>query len=257
MNQKLKRVIVFTLVFSFLLLGAGVFTNKNSEVKASDGEMLTMLRGMNQVLVLIADTLSVFRVRDGNVGIGTTSPRSRLDVHSSGTITRINALNDGGYTMFSGMNYSNTAWQSNYFIGYRARGTLTDPKYLNSGDYILQLSGHGWDEKSSEWKGVANISFVAGSNWSSAVRNTAIRFYTTEKDTIHERMRITGPGNVGIGTTSPQETLHVAGNLKVDGNIIGGSPVKFANDIEVKGKMCLEDVCLSKDELEKLKELLE
>ena len=36
--------------------------------------------------------------------------------------------------------------------------------------------------------------------------------------TSSERMRITSAGNVGIGTSSPGEALHVAGNLKVAGD---------------------------------------
>jgi hypothetical protein len=49
-----------------------------------------------------------------------------------------------------------------------------------------------------------------------------LRFYT--KDTASatdglERMRITEGGNVGIGTATPEEKLHVAGNIKLDGTI--------------------------------------
>jgi hypothetical protein len=36
-----------------------------------------------------------------------------------------------------------------------------------------------------------------------------------------ERIRVTQDGKVGIGTATPAETLHVAGNLKVDGSING------------------------------------
>jgi hypothetical protein len=34
-----------------------------------------------------------------------------------------------------------------------------------------------------------------------------------------ERVRVDGSGRVGIGTTSPQETLHVSGNARVDGTL--------------------------------------
>jgi hypothetical protein len=34
-----------------------------------------------------------------------------------------------------------------------------------------------------------------------------------------ERMRLTNAGNVGIGTTAPAAKLHVAGDIRVDGNI--------------------------------------
>ena len=45
-------------------------------------------------------------------------------------------------------------------------------------------------------------------------------FYTNNA----ERMRITNTGNVGIGTTSPAEKLHVAADVRVDGS--GGVAVK-------------------------------
>ena len=40
---------------------------------------------------------------------------------------------------------------------------------------------------------------------------------------------------VGIGTTSPDEDLHIAGNLKVDGYIIGASPIKISGSLALTG----------------------
>ena len=64
----------------------------------------------------------------------------------------------------------------------------------------------------------------------------AMSFYTAGDDSAPtEKMRITSVGLVGIGTTSPDETLHVAGNLKVDGYILGGSPVELTGALSITG----------------------
>jgi hypothetical protein len=50
----------------------------------------------------------------------------------------------------------------------------------------------------------------------SSTVGASILFQTgTNSGTITERMRITSAGYVGIGTSSPSETLHVNGNLKI------------------------------------------
>ena len=42
-------------------------------------------------------------------------------------------------------------------------------------------------------------------------------------------------GKVGVGTATPDETLHVAGNLKVDGYLIGGSPLEVSGSLTLTG----------------------
>lgn len=46
-----------------------------------------------------------------------------------------------------------------------------------------------------------------------------LAFSTMGAGNPEERMRIDKSGNIGIGVSVPTERLHVAGNLKVDGNI--------------------------------------
>jgi hypothetical protein len=48
---------------------------------------------------------------------------------------------------------------------------------------------------------------------------TNIIFRTSDGITDHEVMRITSDGKVGIGTTTPQSTLDVSGNIKASGTI--------------------------------------
>ena len=47
-----------------------------------------------------------------------------------------------------------------------------------------------------------------------------------------ELMRVQSSGNVGIGTTSPTEKLHVSGNIKATGTVTTGSSRSLKKDIE-------------------------
>ena len=270
MIQKHKKLIVFTLIFSFLLLGTGVFINKNSEAQASDGEMLTMLRGMNQVLGLIAERLSPFNVDNGNVGIGTTDPATRLHIR------QLSDTGDGGLRISRGNNLaswsqwvgSDAALHFGYGNPAEATPDMNVISLRNSGNVGIGTTSPS--RKLSVDSGSTN--YVA--EFTSADTTSLIGITDPEGTvvllnyangefrlrpgsiTADDALVVKTNGNVGIGATNPQENLHVAGNLKVDGNIIGGSPVKFADDIEVDGKVCLEGVCLDKDELKKLKDLI-
>ena len=336
MIQKNKKLVIFTLIFSFLLLGTGVFVNNNKEVEASDGEMLTMLRGMNQVLGLIAERLSPFNVDNGNVGIGINNPNSPLHLkntgpsHSNEPILFIDGhLGDGDYAgggvmrlnRHSTKSYRNAIelwtgltegwrigqnlgshhfdfdYQGNTHVKIETGGNVgigtTSPgaKLDVAGDIyadlgsdntrIIGIKGFGENKtaiirvgdrhnqlentvhKNMTMRGYHSIELVGSTTGSS--NDKVLRV----KEEATDRMVINKGGNVGIGTTSPQETLHVDGNLKVEGNIIGGSPVKIAEGLEVEGRLCVGENCISEEELcigetcfteeeaEKLKELME
>ena len=119
----------------------------------------------------------------GNVGIGTSSPIDLLSVGNSTTA-------DQRISLFSNATSDNESYGSILFRFNNANGNKN-----------------------------AKISALRKTNSSGG----ELVFYTrTPSDAVNddggeERMRIDSSGNVGIGTTSPDQKLEVAGNAKLSG----------------------------------------
>ena len=122
----------------------------------------------------------------GSIGIGTTSPDAKLDVNGA-VITRGN-LGFINYATQSEAYYTKIGTQYNYnesfVIEHKQQKIMT---YSDSDGLGLALNGAGL------------IRFMNGSN---------------------ERMRISGNGNVGIGTTNPRTKLNVKGASSEGGGVL-------------------------------------
>ena len=115
----------------------------------------------------------------GNVGIGTASPAQILDI--------VKAQNAGTAAIVRNGN-----------TGASASAQLVVNADTATGRFAAYSSGAG---------GLANLVTIEQTT------NNPIAFYTNGS----ERVRFTGAGDVGVGTSSPASKLHVAGNfLRID-----------------------------------------
>lgn len=181
-----------------------------------------------------------FIVRNGSVGIGTTSPGYKLDVQGG-------ALNSSGGLCIAGDCKTgwlqvSTQWTTagsniHYPSGNVGMGVTAPVLKLDIGG-LGSAVGFSPGNASSLGPNAVLNRIVARSNYGAVDTTSAaeikfltgnavwykgqIAFYTNDYDSTQggntlERMRITSPGNVGIGTSNPSEKLEVSGNIKVTG----------------------------------------
>ena len=146
---------------------------------------------------VLGDSLqSLLKVKNsGNVGIGTTNPDAKLDV--SGGSLKV---------------------QSGDTFGYDGTHAAIYMDNSNGRGLSGKFGGNGYSRNLIKSDGSATISI--GENTSLISRiildagSTATNGYISLQTKQVERVRITHDGKVGIGTTSPDEKLHVNGNIK-------------------------------------------
>jgi hypothetical protein len=154
-----------------------------------------------------ADAALMVLTNAGNVGVGTTSPITKFDVRSgyittgtgtstSGTIMMGGYYGDGNLTIL-GTEYSS----GGPVLGYGVTPSTTSAgAFLSSTGVNVYRSAYVQDGGTHRW-------YIGG------VQTVAIGSAVSTS----ERMRINADGNLGIGTSSPRQILHLNGSILLDG----------------------------------------
>jgi hypothetical protein len=170
---------------------------------------------------------NIYNSNTGNVGIGTTNPTAGwlqingsvdlLTLYSNGGVAQFNAYNNSDFRIIQRSNAAMTLWTNTTermridASGNVAIGTTnTSEKFTVSDPNIAVNSSSG----------VVKILFDSGAGggalgFEKETFNTGgLRFYTQYGfGSTTEKMRITAEGNIGIGTTTPDALLAVAGTI--------------------------------------------
>lgn len=144
-----------------------------------------------------------FDTTNKRVGIGTASPEGKLEIVATNTGSNVYPLTISAYGATLPLPGISTR---------SARGTSSAPSQTLAGDNIFVFGSRGYTNAGAWASGSSGlITMRAEEDVTAVARGTYMAIETTPvgSNVRAERFRITGAGNVGIGTTTPATKLHV------------------------------------------------
>ncbi|RMF08753.1 MAG: hypothetical protein D6762_04980, partial [Candidatus Neomarinimicrobiota bacterium] len=153
----------------------------------------------------------------GNVGVGTTSPGSLLELSSASPYLRFTDT-DGGSVWTLG-----NEGTSRLTLNEVANGTTSERLVVQEGGNVgvgtgsplarLHVQGSAYLSDRLQLMRTSGPNYLDFNNGNNLVLRSMDS--TSSGSSIQEVMTVTPGGNVGIGTSTPSERLDVAGNLKL------------------------------------------
>ena len=171
----------------------------------------TFVSGDSDIVKIGATGLHVLT---GKVGIGTTTPSASLHVLSGNV-----RFQGTGAEVFVERNSDDSAAHS--LTLQKSRGSSSSPAPVQSADLLGTVAWEGYSGGARGYVSGARIEAYVETPPANGDMPTYMRFGTTPVGSTNsmERMRISSSGNVGIGTTTPDEKLAITGgNIRVSQN---------------------------------------
>jgi len=161
-----------------------------------------------QPLVIRTNNTERMRVTaSGDVGIGTTTPLEAVEV-----------VREGVSPAYVSTSYANANF-AGAFVGRRARGTISAPAAVQSGDALVFVGARGYDGTAFTSASRAFIRMDASENWTATAQGTRIVFATTANGSTStaERVVIQSSGDVEVkgGNVLLQNSDNTARQLRL------------------------------------------